>query len=129
VVESQWIELSTEEDCRRELGLSDLTNVHSARWSNFPTEHALSSYIAPACQQPCLWYGSTVLDRLMVDAVPESSTSAFPTRRILAIIGDKWTTSSLLACQSGNTDASTNCRSRSPIFQEDVDPELRQPRA
>ena len=27
VVESQWIELSTEEDCRRELGLSDLTNV------------------------------------------------------------------------------------------------------
>ena len=27
VVEFQWIELSTEEDCRRELGLSDLTNV------------------------------------------------------------------------------------------------------
>jgi hypothetical protein len=27
VVKSQWIELSTEEDCRRELGLSDLKNV------------------------------------------------------------------------------------------------------
>src|SRR6266481_5472652 len=27
VVEFQWIELSTEEDCRRELGLSDLKNV------------------------------------------------------------------------------------------------------
>src|SRR6202047_2234502 len=28
VVEFQWIELSTEEDCRRELGLSDLKNVN-----------------------------------------------------------------------------------------------------
>jgi thioredoxin reductase (NADPH) len=28
VVEFQWIELSTEEDCRRELGLSDLENVN-----------------------------------------------------------------------------------------------------
>src|SRR5260370_32411477 len=28
VVESQWIELSTDEDCRRELGLSDLKNVN-----------------------------------------------------------------------------------------------------
>jgi thioredoxin reductase (NADPH) len=28
VVESQWIELSTEEDCRRELGLSDLKSVN-----------------------------------------------------------------------------------------------------
>src|ERR1700687_2799230 len=27
VVEFQWVELSTEEDCRRELGLSDLKNV------------------------------------------------------------------------------------------------------
>src|SRR5712671_3885978 len=27
VVEFQWIEVSTDEDCRRELGLSDLTNV------------------------------------------------------------------------------------------------------
>ena len=27
VVEFQWVELSTEEDCRRELGLSDLQNV------------------------------------------------------------------------------------------------------
>src|SRR5450755_2934404 len=28
VVESQWIELSTEEDCRRELGLSDPKSVN-----------------------------------------------------------------------------------------------------
>ena len=28
VVEFQWIELSTEEDCRRELGLSDLKNIN-----------------------------------------------------------------------------------------------------
>ena len=28
VVEFQWVELSTEEDCRRELGLSDLKNVN-----------------------------------------------------------------------------------------------------
>ena len=28
VVEFEWIELSTEEDCRRELGLSDLKNVN-----------------------------------------------------------------------------------------------------
>ena len=28
VVESQWIELSTEENCRRELGLSDLKSVN-----------------------------------------------------------------------------------------------------
>src|ERR1700730_15499147 len=28
VVEFQWIELSTEEDCRRELGVSDLKNVN-----------------------------------------------------------------------------------------------------
>jgi hypothetical protein len=30
VVEFQWIELSTEEDCRRELGLSDLNNARRA---------------------------------------------------------------------------------------------------
>ena len=28
VVEFQWIELSTEADCRRELGLSDLKNIN-----------------------------------------------------------------------------------------------------
>jgi thioredoxin reductase (NADPH) len=28
VIEFRWIELSTEEDCRRELGLSDLKNVN-----------------------------------------------------------------------------------------------------
>jgi len=36
--------------------------------------------------------GSTVLDSLMVDAVPDILDVSFPTRRILAIIGDKWTT-------------------------------------
>jgi hypothetical protein len=45
VVEFQWIELLTEEDCRRELGLSDL-KTSACPSSNFPTERACS---VPLC--------------------------------------------------------------------------------
>jgi hypothetical protein len=45
VVEFQWIELSTEEDCRRELGLPDLKNINLPS-SNFPTERVFS---VPLC--------------------------------------------------------------------------------
>ena len=45
VVEFQWIELSTEEDCRRELGLQTL-RTSTCPSSNFPTERA---YSVPLC--------------------------------------------------------------------------------
>jgi DNA-binding HxlR family transcriptional regulator len=42
---------------------------------------------------PRLWRGSFVLENLMsADAQPDVFDGRFPTRRILAIIGDKWTT-------------------------------------
>ena len=44
-------------------------------------------------EQPHLWRGWIVLDSLMsADAQPDVLDVRFPTRRILAIIGDKWTT-------------------------------------
>ena len=43
VVEFQWIELSTEEDCRRELGASDLENVE-------PAHRRTSRRNAPLCR-------------------------------------------------------------------------------
>src|SRR3982074_3955299 len=44
-------------------------------------------------EQPCLWRGSTVEERPMsADAQPGALDVSFPTRRILAIVGDKWTT-------------------------------------
>jgi DNA-binding HxlR family transcriptional regulator len=47
----------------------------------------------PEHEQPRLWRGSVVLESLMsVDAQPDVLDIRFPTRRILAIIGDKWTT-------------------------------------
>jgi DNA-binding HxlR family transcriptional regulator len=43
--------------------------------------------------RPCLWRGTFVLDNLMsADAQPDVLDVRFPTRRILGIIGDKWTT-------------------------------------
>jgi DNA-binding HxlR family transcriptional regulator len=43
--------------------------------------------------QPHLWRGSMVPDGLMsADAQPDVLDVRFPTRRILAIVGDKWTT-------------------------------------
>ena len=44
-------------------------------------------------EQPHLWRGWIVLGSLMSsDAPPDVLDDRFPTRRILAIIGDKWTT-------------------------------------
>ncbi len=44
-------------------------------------------------EQPWLRRGSIVRDSLMsADAQPDVLDVRFPTRRILAIIGDKWTT-------------------------------------
>jgi DNA-binding HxlR family transcriptional regulator len=44
-------------------------------------------------EQPRLWRSSFVRDSLMsADAPPDVLDVRFPTRRILAIIGDKWTT-------------------------------------
>jgi len=44
-------------------------------------------------EQSNLWRGWIVLDSLMsADAQPDVLDVRFPTRRILAIIGDKWTT-------------------------------------
>jgi DNA-binding HxlR family transcriptional regulator len=44
-------------------------------------------------EQPRLWRGPTVLESLMVaDAQPDALDVSFPTQRILAIVGDKWTT-------------------------------------
>ena len=44
-------------------------------------------------ERPCLWRGTFVLDNLMsADAQPDVLDVRFPTRRILGIIGDKWTT-------------------------------------
>ena len=44
-------------------------------------------------EQPCFRRGSIVRDRLMLaDAQPNALAVSFPTRRILAIVGDKWTT-------------------------------------
>ena len=44
-------------------------------------------------ERPRLWRGSIVLDSLMsADAQPDALDVRFPTRRILAIVGDKWTT-------------------------------------
>src|SRR5258706_5733432 len=47
----------------------------------------------PAHEHPRLWRGSTVLESLMwADAQPDALDVSFTTRRILAIVGDKWTT-------------------------------------
>src|SRR6202521_6488116 len=47
----------------------------------------------PVHEQPCFRRGSIVRDSLMsADAQPDVLDVRFPTRRILAIIGDKWTT-------------------------------------
>ena len=44
-------------------------------------------------EQPCFRRGSIVRDSLMLaDAQPNALDVSFPTRRILAIVGDKWTT-------------------------------------
>jgi DNA-binding HxlR family transcriptional regulator len=44
-------------------------------------------------EQPRLWRSSFVRDSVMsADAQPDVLDVRFPTRRILAIIGDKWTT-------------------------------------
>jgi DNA-binding HxlR family transcriptional regulator len=44
-------------------------------------------------EQPRFWGGSTVLESLMAaNAQPDALDVSFPTQRILAIVGDKWTT-------------------------------------
>ena len=44
-------------------------------------------------EHPCLWLWLVVEDSLMsVDAQADTLDADFPTRRILAIVGDKWTT-------------------------------------
>jgi hypothetical protein len=53
VVESQWIELSTEEDCRRELGLSDLNSALSPSPGCGSTTSRSTVRVRLACPRPC----------------------------------------------------------------------------
>src|SRR5260370_40552491 len=78
VVESQW------------------TAAGEARWPSPLFTDTWKKRHDPVHWQPCLWRGSGVLDSLMsADAQPHVLDVRFPTRRILAIVGDKWTTVAL----------------------------------
>jgi DNA-binding HxlR family transcriptional regulator len=47
----------------------------------------------PLHEQSCVWRGSAVQESLLsAEAPPVALDVSFPTRRILAIVGDKWTT-------------------------------------
>jgi len=88
----QWIELSTEEDCRRELACRTLRTRHSARCRTSRRNTPLSVLHCAGVPTTMPVVRLDSAGQLMVDAVPDILDVSFPTRRILAIIGDKWTT-------------------------------------
>src|SRR6266404_5511004 len=64
-----------------------------ARWPSPSFTDTWRKRHDPVREQPRLWRGSTVLESLMsTDAQPDALDVSFPTQRILAIVGDKWTT-------------------------------------
>ena len=72
-------------------------------------------------EQPHLWRGSTVLESLMpAGAQPDALDVSFPTRRILAIVGDKWTTV-VLYCLSIREHRRFNELHFAPLAEPEVD--------
>src|ERR1700694_5289587 len=64
-----------------------------ARWPSPSFTDTWRKQHDPVHEQPHLWRGWIVRGSLMLgDTPPDVLDVRFPTRRILAIIGDKWTT-------------------------------------